>query len=164
MVPPPPALDFAQFEQESSNHRVLILRRGAVIAVTTLVSIGGALFLHSLFAGAFVLAILFGRTPAPAVGQGSGGDAASEGGSGFMVVDGLPPGASQGGGGAGAMPSAAALLEKAPPAAPAPMPALPQAMPEMTAIARAPDAVETPPPPVPRRWPCQCRTILAPCA
>ncbi len=109
VVPPPPPLDFAEFQEESSHQRVLVMRRGAVIAVTTLVSIGGAIFLHSLFAGAFVLALLFGRTPAARVwGPGSGGDAASEGGSGFMVIDSQLPGASPGRGGRDALGSGVA--------------------------------------------------------
>ena len=51
--------DFRKLRKAVHRHRVVILRRGAVVAVTTLVSIGGALLLHALFAGLFAWGIYF---------------------------------------------------------------------------------------------------------
>jgi TonB family protein len=91
VTPTPPPVDVEELEDVAAHHRVLILRRGAVIAVSTLLSIGGALLLHSILGGAFLAALFFGPGISPLdTGSGSGGDAASEGGKGrgyMMLAD-----------------------------------------------------------------------------
>src|SRR4051812_27905778 len=51
--------DFRKLRGAVARHRVIILRRGAVIAISSLLSVGGALFLHALFAGLFVWSAWF---------------------------------------------------------------------------------------------------------
>jgi TonB family protein len=59
VVPPPPAADIQKLEETAARHRVLILRGGAVIAITTLISVGGALLIHALAAGVLVVGFWF---------------------------------------------------------------------------------------------------------
>jgi hypothetical protein len=72
-------------QRESAAHRVLILRRGAVVAVTTLLAIGGAFFLHFLFAGLFLLGLYFGQHRA-GLADGGSGNGPDPGGSGYMIL------------------------------------------------------------------------------
>jgi hypothetical protein len=88
VVPAAPVPDFARLQEEAAAHRVLILRRGAVIAVTTLVSIGGALLVHAAVAGLFVAGAWWG--PGVTLTRGTDGDGSSEGGAGVILVDGGP--------------------------------------------------------------------------
>jgi len=59
IVPLPPEADWEKLERESSRHRVLLIRTTAVIAISTVISIGGALLLHALFAGLVVVGVYF---------------------------------------------------------------------------------------------------------
>src|SRR4051812_36161202 len=59
LVPGRSSSDFHKLRSAVIRHRLVIMHRGAVIAVTTLVSIGGALLLHGLFAGLMIWSILF---------------------------------------------------------------------------------------------------------
>jgi len=59
IVPVPPEADWEKLERESSRHRVLLIRTTAVIAVSTVISIGGALLLHALFASLVVIGLYF---------------------------------------------------------------------------------------------------------
>jgi hypothetical protein len=59
IVPVPPEADWEKLERESSRHRVLLIRTSAVIAVSTVISVGGALLLHALFAGLVVVGVYF---------------------------------------------------------------------------------------------------------
>ncbi len=47
-----------RLEEQSSGHRVLILRTGAVIAVTSVVAIAGAILIHLFMAGVIVIGML----------------------------------------------------------------------------------------------------------
>src|SRR5437763_1329832 len=59
VVPPPPGADVEKLEQTAARHRVLIFRGGAVIALTTLISVGGALLIHAVAAGVLVIGLWF---------------------------------------------------------------------------------------------------------
>jgi TonB family protein len=59
IVPHPPGADREKLEQIAAHHRVLILRGGAVIAITTVISVGGALLIHALAAGVLVIGFWF---------------------------------------------------------------------------------------------------------
>ncbi len=59
IVPLPAPADTGKLEDESSHHRVLFVRGGAVIAVTTLIAVGGALLIHALLAGVIVVGTFF---------------------------------------------------------------------------------------------------------
>jgi len=64
LLPPRPDTHLEELEEEVRSRRVLILRQGAVIAVSTLLAIGGALLIHFFLGGVFILGLLFGSTPA----------------------------------------------------------------------------------------------------
>ncbi|HEY4330193.1 MAG TPA: energy transducer TonB, partial [Phycisphaerae bacterium] len=87
VVPQAASGDLEQLQQESSRHRVLLLRGGAVIAVTTVISIGGALFIHAIFAGIIVLGVWFPWL-APARGNNASPGPADKGGAsgGFTIL------------------------------------------------------------------------------
>jgi hypothetical protein len=59
VIPHPPGADFDKLEQIATRHRVLIWRGGAVIAITTVISVGGALLIHALAAGVLVVGFWF---------------------------------------------------------------------------------------------------------
>src|SRR5204863_8312854 len=59
VVPPPPGADVDKLERTAARHRVLIFRGGAVIALTTIVSVGGALLIHAVAAGVLVIGFWF---------------------------------------------------------------------------------------------------------
>ena len=83
--------DSAKLEREVSRHRVLIVRTTAVIAVTTLISVGGALFIHAMFAGVFIFGLFFnwGLAALPAGTSGKSADAGGADGE-IMVIHDSP--------------------------------------------------------------------------
>ncbi len=58
-------VEFASLVAESRQHRVLYMQRGAVVAVTTLLSIGGAFLWHAVLIGGVGLAWVFSPVKAP---------------------------------------------------------------------------------------------------
>ena len=74
VTPAAPEADLQKLEEEAAQHRVLLMRGGAVVAVSTLVSVGGALMLHSFFGGIIVLGMLF-HWGTPGGGRGGGNPA-----------------------------------------------------------------------------------------
>lgn len=64
VVPAPPHVEAEQLAAVSARHRVLLVRAGAVVAITTLISVGGALLIHMLLAGVIALGFWFpGKLP-----------------------------------------------------------------------------------------------------
>ena len=62
VVPAPPQVEAEKLASVSARHRVLLVRAGAVIAVTTLISVGGALLIHLLLAGVIAVGFWFPGT------------------------------------------------------------------------------------------------------
>ena len=63
MLPARVSRDFQKLRKVVTRHRVIILNRGAVIAITTLVAVGTALLIHAMIAGVVIWGILFPIRP-----------------------------------------------------------------------------------------------------
>jgi hypothetical protein len=59
IVPTPAPADTDKLEEEATRHRVLLVRGGAVIAITTLIAVGGALLIHFFIASIVAVGLLF---------------------------------------------------------------------------------------------------------
>jgi hypothetical protein len=99
LVPAPGDPDLPRLEAEATRHRRLLVRAGAVIAVSTVVSVGGALLIHMCLGGVVAVGLLY-SPPAWTGGGHALVGAPDNGGSpgGFMVLgdgpdDNAPPAA-----------------------------------------------------------------------
>jgi TonB family protein len=111
VVPPPKPIDFHALEEESSRHRLILMRTGAVISVAALVSIVGAFLYHAmilgvLWAGAMLMPVQDRGGSRGAALETGGGLMTTEAPSGPSAAPATPPGAT---------PPAAMALPQVPP-------------------------------------------------
>ncbi len=59
VVPAQAEADVGELERVAARHRVLLIRTGAVIAVSTVISVTGALFFHAVLGGIIIIGVWF---------------------------------------------------------------------------------------------------------
>jgi len=132
-----PDVDEEQLEYAAARHRVLLMRTGAVIALTSLIAIGGALLLHLLAAGVIVIGLLI-PWHSPSGGSGHAAGAANSGPGGGALILGNPLADA----GPAAAPSAVLPANSAPVPAALSLPPLPA--PTASVTVQPPASPETP--------------------
>lgn len=135
VAPAAPAVDEEKLEEAAARHRVLLMRTGAVIALTSIIAVAGALVIHLLAAGVIVVGLMI-PWHAKSGGQGhpAGAEQAGPGGGALILGDPLAQDSA-----APEMPGATPIQNAAAPLNAAVLPPLPPSTPVDPLIAVASD-------------------------